>query len=99
MVFLDGTVVNVALPRIGEELPTSIVSVLEGQTYVVAGYMATLSALLVLAGALGDQAQAIDRALKFAPSISIAAAASDFSSARVDEARAPLPRRFPGSRR
>ena len=29
---------------------TSIVSVLEGQTYVVAGYMATLSALLVLAG-------------------------------------------------
>jgi EmrB/QacA subfamily drug resistance transporter len=54
MVFLDGTVVNVALPKIGEELPTSVVSVLEGQTYVVAGYMATLSALLVLAGALGD---------------------------------------------
>jgi EmrB/QacA subfamily drug resistance transporter len=54
MVFLDGTVVNVALPKIGEELPATIVSVLEGQTYVVAGYMATLSALLVLAGALGD---------------------------------------------
>jgi EmrB/QacA subfamily drug resistance transporter len=54
MVFLDGTVVNVALPRIGEELPATLVSVLEGQTYVVAGYMATLSALLVLAGALGD---------------------------------------------
>jgi EmrB/QacA subfamily drug resistance transporter len=55
MVFLDGTVVNVALQRIGSELPATFVSVLEGQTYVVAGYMATLSALLVLAGALGDR--------------------------------------------
>jgi EmrB/QacA subfamily drug resistance transporter len=54
IVFLDGTVVNVALPRIGAELPATLVNVLEGQTYVVAGYMATLSALLVLAGALGD---------------------------------------------
>jgi EmrB/QacA subfamily drug resistance transporter len=54
MVFLDGTVVNVALPKIGQELPATLVGVLEGQTYVVAGYMATLSALLVLAGALGD---------------------------------------------
>src|SRR5205823_5860441 len=55
MVFLDGTVVNVALQRIGAELPATFVGVLEGQTYVVAGYMATLSALLVLAGALGDR--------------------------------------------
>jgi len=55
MVFLDGTVVNVALQRIGADLPTSFVGVLEGQTYVVAGYMATLSALLILAGALGDR--------------------------------------------
>jgi EmrB/QacA subfamily drug resistance transporter len=55
VVFLDGTIVNVALPRIGQELPASLVGVLEGQTYVVAGYMATLSALLILAGALGDQ--------------------------------------------
>lgn len=54
MVFLDGTVVNVALQRIGAELPATFVGVLEGQTYVVAGYMATLSALLILAGALGD---------------------------------------------
>jgi EmrB/QacA subfamily drug resistance transporter len=53
-VFLDGTIVNVALPRIGAELPASIVSVLEGQTYVVSGYLAILSALLVLAGALSD---------------------------------------------
>lgn len=53
-VFLDGTIVNVALPRIGSELPASIVSVLEGQTYVVSGYLAVLSALLILAGALSD---------------------------------------------
>lgn len=53
-VFLDGTIVNVALPKIGEELPATLVSVLEGQTYVVSGYLATLAALLVLAGALAD---------------------------------------------
>jgi EmrB/QacA subfamily drug resistance transporter len=54
-VFLDGTIVNVALPRIGRELPASIVGVLEGQTYVVSGYLALLAALLILAGALSDQ--------------------------------------------
>lgn len=54
MVFLDGTVMNLALPRIGKELPASIFSVLEGQTYAVSGYLAILAALLVLAGALAD---------------------------------------------
>ena len=54
IVFLDSTVVNVALPRIGRELPASIVGVLEGQTYVNAGYLAVLSALLILSGALND---------------------------------------------
>ena len=53
-VFLDGTIVNVALPKIGRELPSTIVSVLEGQTYVVSGYLAILAALLILAGALSD---------------------------------------------
>jgi EmrB/QacA subfamily drug resistance transporter len=53
-VFLDGTIVNVALPRIGRELPASIVAVLEGQAYVVSGYLAVLAALLILAGALSD---------------------------------------------
>jgi EmrB/QacA subfamily drug resistance transporter len=53
-VFLDGTVVNVALPRIGRELPATIVAVLEGQAYVVSGYLAVLAALLILAGALSD---------------------------------------------
>lgn len=53
-VFLDGTIVNVALPRIGSELSASMVTVLEGQTYVVSGYLAILAALLILAGALSD---------------------------------------------
>lgn len=53
-VFLDATVVNVALPRIGHDLPHSNVGVLEGQTYVYAGYLLSLSALLILAGALTD---------------------------------------------
>ncbi len=54
-VFLDGTIVNSALPRIGRELPASVVGVLEGQTYVVSGYLAILAALLILAGALSDR--------------------------------------------
>ena len=53
-VFLDGTIVNVALPKIGRELPASLVAVLEGQAYVVSGYLAVLAALLILAGALSD---------------------------------------------
>jgi EmrB/QacA subfamily drug resistance transporter len=54
IVFLDGTVVNVALPAIGRELPATYVGVLEGQTYVNSGYLAVLAALLILAGALSD---------------------------------------------
>src|SRR5256714_4358485 len=54
IVFLDSTVVNVALPRIGQELPTNVLGVLEGQSYVYNGYLLTLSALLILAGALND---------------------------------------------
>jgi EmrB/QacA subfamily drug resistance transporter len=53
-VFLDGTIVNVALKQIGQQLPASVVGVLEGQTYVVSGYLATLAALLILSGALAD---------------------------------------------
>jgi EmrB/QacA subfamily drug resistance transporter len=53
-VFLDGTIVNLALKRIGEELPASLVGVLEGQTYIVSGYLAILAALLIVAGGLSD---------------------------------------------
>jgi EmrB/QacA subfamily drug resistance transporter len=54
IVFLDGTIVNIALKRIGQELPTTVLGVLEGQAYVVSGYLAVLAALLILAGALAD---------------------------------------------
>lgn len=54
IVFLDSTVVNVALPKIGQQLPTSLFGTLEGQSYVYNGYLLTLSALLILAGALND---------------------------------------------
>lgn len=54
IVFLDGTVVNVALETIGRELPGSLVGQLEGLTYVTGGYLAILAALLIPAGALSD---------------------------------------------
>src|ERR1700682_2067505 len=54
IVFLDSSVVNVALPRMGRELPRSFLGILEGQSYVYTSYLLTLSALLILAGALTD---------------------------------------------
>lgn len=54
MVFLDSTVVTVALPRIGRELPSTFFGILEGQNYIYNGYLLTLSALLILAGAAND---------------------------------------------
>lgn len=54
IVFLDSTVVNVALPRIGRDLPRLFLGVLEGQSYIYNSYLLTLSALLILAGALSD---------------------------------------------
>lgn len=55
IVFLDSTIVNVALRAIGEQLPATAVGVLEGQSYIVNGYLLSLSALLILAGALADR--------------------------------------------
>ena len=55
IVFLDSTVVNVALPTIGRELSSSLFGILEGQSYVYYGYLLTLSALLILAGAAADR--------------------------------------------
>src|SRR5919106_3371338 len=56
IVFLDTSVVNLALPRIGEELQSPIFGFarLEAQSYINNGYFLTLSALLILAGALND---------------------------------------------
>ncbi len=54
IVFLDTSVVNLALPRIGAELESDLFGTLEAQSYVAYGYFVTLSALLILAGALTD---------------------------------------------
>ena len=54
IVFLDSTVVNVALQKIGQDLPSSHFGILEGESYVYNGYLLSLSALLILAGALAD---------------------------------------------
>jgi EmrB/QacA subfamily drug resistance transporter len=51
---LDSTVVNVALPAIARELDSQYLTDLEGQSYIYYGYLLTLSALLILAGALSD---------------------------------------------
>ena len=54
IVFLDTSVVNLALPRIGEDLGSDVFGTLEAQSYVAYGYFVTLSSLLILAGALTD---------------------------------------------
>jgi EmrB/QacA subfamily drug resistance transporter len=50
VVFLDGTVVNVALPAIGRDLRVG----LSGLQWIVDGYALTLAALLIVGGSLGD---------------------------------------------
>src|SRR3981189_1506597 len=54
IVFLDSTVVNVALPRIGRDLPPLWFGGLGVQSYVYHAYLLSLCALLILAGALSD---------------------------------------------
>jgi EmrB/QacA subfamily drug resistance transporter len=49
--FLDGTLVNAALPAIGHDLDADI----GGLQWVVTGYLLTLGSLLVLGGSLGDR--------------------------------------------
>ena len=54
IVFLDTSVVNLALPRIATDLPLGNLAPLEAQSYVRDGYFLTLSALLILGGGLTD---------------------------------------------
>lgn len=49
--FLDSTVVNVALPAIGDDLDAG----LRGLQWTINGYLVTLSALVLLGGSLGDR--------------------------------------------
>jgi EmrB/QacA subfamily drug resistance transporter len=48
--FLDGTVVNVALPSIGRSLHVGV----SGLQWVLDGYLLTMGSLIVLGGSLGD---------------------------------------------
>src|SRR5215207_4898114 len=50
IVFLDGTVVNVALPAIREDLDTGLAA----QQWIVEAYLLTLGALILVGGSLGD---------------------------------------------
>jgi EmrB/QacA subfamily drug resistance transporter len=49
--FLEATVVNVALPAIGEDLGADVA----GLQWIINGYLLTLSALILLGGSLGDR--------------------------------------------
>lgn len=51
VVFLDATVVNVALPAISDDLNAG----LAGQQWVVEAYLLTMVSLLLVGGSLGDQ--------------------------------------------
>jgi EmrB/QacA subfamily drug resistance transporter len=51
MAFLDGTVVNIALPEIGRDLDAST-SALQ---WIANGYLLTLASLILLGGSLGDR--------------------------------------------
>lgn len=51
MAFLDGTVVNVALPKIGEDFGADTASL----QWILNGYLLTLASLILLGGSLGDR--------------------------------------------
>ena len=51
LAFLDGTVVNVALPAIGEDLDASTGAL----QWIINGYLLTLASLILLGGSLGDR--------------------------------------------
>lgn len=48
---LDGTIVNVALPRVGTDLHASVADL----QWIVDGYLLTLAGLVLVAGAFGDR--------------------------------------------
>ena len=75
-VFLEGTVVNVALPAIAKDLHLGV----SGLQWVVNAYLLTLSALMLLGGALGD---------RFSRERAFAVGAFGFSAASVACAFAP----------
>ena len=69
MAFIDGTVVNIALPALQDGLGATAAQV----QWVVEGYALSLSALLLLGGALGDR---VGRRRVFAAGVALFAVAS-----------------------
>ena len=69
MAFIDGSVVNVALPAIQSELNVSV----QGAQWVVNGYMLMLGALILVGGSAGDR---FGRRRVFASGIAVFTAAS-----------------------
>jgi EmrB/QacA subfamily drug resistance transporter len=69
LAFLDGTVVNVALPEIGRDLGAST-SALQ---WILNGYLLTLASLILLGGSLGDR---YGRRLVFVVGVGLFTAAS-----------------------
>ncbi|MFD4643907.1 MFS transporter [Lentzea sp. NPDC058436] len=51
MAMLDGTIVNVALPRIGAEFDASVTDL----QWILNGYLLALASLILIAGSLGDR--------------------------------------------
>ena len=51
MAFLDGSIVNVALPRIGDDLDADVAEL----QWVVNAYLLTLASLILVGGGLGDR--------------------------------------------
>ena len=51
MAALDATVVNIALPTLGEDLHAGF----EGLQWVISGYTLALASLILLGGSLGDR--------------------------------------------
>ncbi|WP_439662923.1 MFS transporter [Lentzea sp. HUAS TT2] len=51
MAMLDGTIVNVALPRIGAEFSASVTDL----QWILNGYLLALASLILIAGSLGDR--------------------------------------------
>ncbi len=77
MAFIDGTVVNVALPAVQRDLGTDAA----GAQWVVEGYALMLSALLLVGGALGDR---LGRRRMFGAGVALFALASVICGLSVD---------------
>jgi EmrB/QacA subfamily drug resistance transporter len=88
--FLDGTIVNVALPAIGRDLKTDVA----GLQWTLDAYLVTLTAFLLFGGALGDR---FGRRKMFVAGLVLFTAASVVCAAAPDAAVLAISRAFQGA--